>query len=203
VPRAAGLRGTPGKAASLGYFLLIGLGFLALEMGFLQRFILYLAHPVYSAAVVISAFLVFGGLGSMVSRYWGVGPRQVGASAAAGVVVLGAVYLMHLDEWLAATQGEPMAVRFLIAAGFAAPLAFAMGHMLPSGMRQVGWSAPTVVPWAWAVNGTASVIATVGTPLAAMHIGFRWLGLAALACYMAACFVAWRLPQRQEPFVMP
>ncbi|MFO8013620.1 MAG: hypothetical protein R6X20_09985 [Phycisphaerae bacterium] len=197
VPRAAGLRGTPGKAASLAYFLLIGLGFLALEMGFLQRFILYLAHPVYSAAVVISAFLVFGGLGSLVSRFWGVGPRQVGASAAAGVVVLGAVYLMHLDEWLAATQGEPMAVRFLFAAGFAAPLAFAMGHMLPSGMRQVGWAAPTVVPWAWAVNGTASVIATVGTPLAAMHVGFRRLGLVALVCYMAACLVAWRLPQQQ------
>ena len=196
VPRAAGLRGTPGKAASLGYFLLIGLGFLALEMGFLQRFILYLAHPVYSAAVVISAFLVFGGLGSMVSRYWGVGPRQVGASAAAGVVVLGAVYLMHLDEWLAATQGEPMAVRFLIAGAFAAPLAFAMGHMLPSGMRQVGWSAPAVVPWAWAAGGTASVIATVGTPLAAIHVGFRWVGLVALACYAAACLVAWRLPQQ-------
>jgi hypothetical protein len=199
LPRAAGVRGTTGKTASLAYFLLIGLGFLALEMGFLQRFILYLAHPVYSAAVVISAFLVFGGAGSLVSRTWGVGPRQVGASAAAGVVVLGAVYLMHLDDWLAATQGEPMAVRFLIAAGLVAPLAFAMGHMLPSGMRQIGWAAPTVVPWAWAVNGTASVIATVAAPLAAMHVGFRRLGLAALVCYMAACLVAWRLPQREPP----
>jgi len=198
LPRAAGLRGTPGKAASLAYFLLIGLGFLALEMGFLQRFILYLAHPVYSAAVVISAFLVFGGLGSLLSRYWGVGPRQVGAAAAAAVVVLGAIYLMHLDEWLAATQGQPMAVRFLTAAGLIAPLAFAMGHMLPSGMRQVGTAAPAVVPWAWAVNGLASVIATVGTPLAAMHVGFRHLGLAALVCYMVACLVAWRLPQAAD-----
>ena len=198
VPRAAGLRGTPGKAASLAYFLLIGLGFLALEMGFLQRFILYLAHPVYSAAVVISAFLVFGGVGSLVSRCWGVGPRQVAVSAAAGVVVLGAVYLMHLDAWLAATQGASMTVRFLVAAGLVAPLAFAMGHMLPSGMRQVGWAAPAMVPWAWAAGGTASVIATVGTPLAAIHVGFRWVGLVALVCYMAACLVAWRLPQRQR-----
>jgi len=203
VPRAAGLRGTEGKAASLGYFLLIGLGFLALEMGFLQRFILYLAHPVYSAAVVIAAFLVFGGAGSLLSRCWGVGPRQVGAAAAAGVVAVGAVYLMHLDTWLAATQGQPMPVRFLVAAGLVAPLAFAMGHMLPSGMRQVGWAAPTVVPWAWAVNGTASVIATVGTPLAAMHVGFRHLGLAALACYVAASLVAWRLPQREMEMTKP
>jgi len=199
VPRAAGLRGVAGKGASLAYFLLIGLGFLALEVGFLQRFILYLAHPVYSAAVVISAFLVFGGLGSLVSRYWGVGPRQVGVAAAAGVVSLGAVYLVHLDGWLAATQGASVTVRFLIAAGLVAPLAFAMGHMLPSGMRQVGWAAPTVVPWAWAVNGTASVIATVAAPLAAMHVGFRWVGLAALACYMAACVTAWRLPQQARP----
>jgi len=198
-PRAAGLGEATGKAASLAYFLFIGLGFLALEMGFLQRFILYLAHPVYSAAVVIAAFLVFGGAGSLVSRCWGVGPRQVGAAAAAGVVAVGAVYLMHLDTWLAATQGQPMPVRFLLAAGLVAPLAFAMGHMLPSGMRQVGWAAPAVVPWAWAVNGTASVIATVGTPLAAMHVGFRRLGLAALACYMAASLVAWRLPQSRQP----
>jgi hypothetical protein len=198
VPRAAGLRGVPGKRASMAYFLLIGLGFLALEMGFLQKFILYLAHPVYSAAVVISAFLVFGGLGSLVSRWWGIGPRQTGAAAAGGVVCLGAVYLMHLDGWLAATQGASMAVRFVVAAGFVAPLAFGMGHMLPSGMRQLGAAAPTVVPWAWAVNGVASVVATVGTPLAAMHVGFRRLGLASLACYALACFVAWRLPQ-EEP----
>ena len=196
VRRAGELRTTPGRWPALLYFLLIGLGFLMLEMGFLQRFILYLASPVYAAAVVISSFLVFGGVGSLVSRWWGIGPRQVAAAAAAGVVVIGAVYLMRLDGWLEVTQGRPMAVRFLVAAAFIAPLALAMGHVFPSGMRQVGAAALPLVPWVWAVNGVASVVATVGTPLAAMNLGFRRLGLAALVCYMVVCLVAWRLPQR-------
>ncbi|MBL7141241.1 MAG: SAM-dependent methyltransferase [Planctomycetes bacterium] len=198
-PRAGELRSAPRKAAGLAYFLLIGLGFMALEMGFLGRLMLYLADPVYAAAAVISSFLVFGGIGSLASRAWPLAPRQVASVAAAAVVAIGTAYLLRLDAWLAATQGEAMPVRFLVAAAFVAPLAVAMGHLFPSGLRQVGLAAPAVVPWAWAVNGVASVIATVAAPLAAMHVGFARVGLVALGCYAAAGVLAWWLPERRPP----
>jgi len=197
VPRAGALRGAPRKAVGLAYFLLIGLGFMALEMGFLGRLTLYLADPVYAAAAVIASFLVFGGIGSLLSRAWPLSPRQVAPAAAAAVLAIGATYLLRLDVWLAATQGEAMAVRFLVAAGFIAPLAIAMGHLFPSGLSQVSLAAPAVVPWAWAVNGVASVVATVAAPLAAMHVGFARVGLVALGCYAAAGVLAWWLPQRR------
>jgi len=196
-PRAGALRGAPRKAVGLAYFLLIGLGFMALEMGFLGRLMLYLADPVVAAAAVIASFLVFGGVGSLLSRAWPLGPRQVASASAAAVLAIGTIYLLYLDAWLAAAQGEAMPVRFLVAAGLIAPLAVAMGHLFPSGLRQVGLAAPAVVPWAWAVGGVASVIATVATPLAAMHVGFARVGLAALGCYAAAGVLAWWLPERR------
>ncbi|MDP6368145.1 MAG: hypothetical protein QF615_00950, partial [Planctomycetota bacterium] len=70
---------------------ILGLGFMGLEMAFLQRFILYLAHPIYSAAAVIAGFLIFAGAGSRISRCWPWRPKAVAAGAAAVVVLLSIV----------------------------------------------------------------------------------------------------------------
>ena len=50
-----------------GYFLALGLGFMAIEIPLLQRFTLFLSHPLYAAAIVLSAFLAFAGLGARFS----------------------------------------------------------------------------------------------------------------------------------------
>jgi hypothetical protein len=186
------------KAATLGYFLALGVGFMLLEMGFLAKLILYLAHPIYSAAVVICAFLLFAGIGSQLSGRWRGPPRLVGTIAAAAVVAMAAVLLFVLDGWLALTQAAPLAVRFGIAAATIAPLAFAMGHLMPTGLRQIGVSAPALVPWAWAVNGFASVGATVAAPLIAMHLGFSRLTWMAIVCYAAAAALVNLLPTPQH-----
>ncbi|RZV32778.1 MAG: SAM-dependent methyltransferase, partial [Chromatiales bacterium] len=55
-------RGTGARMG--GYFLLLGFAFLFIEMAFIQKFILFLSHPLYSVAVVLSSFLVFAGVGS-------------------------------------------------------------------------------------------------------------------------------------------
>lgn len=190
--RAGPLRRTRGKAVTLGYFLLLGIGFMFLEMGFLQRLILYLAHPVYSAAVVIGSFLVFSGVGSMLSGRWARGGRT---ARVAGVVVAGAalLYLVSLDGWLGLTLGRSMGLRMTVAAITIAPLAVAMGHLFPLGLRQVAGDRPALVPWAWAVNGFASVVATVAAPVVAMSIGFSRLVIVAAVCYAAAAWLAVRL----------
>jgi len=197
LPLAPGLRaltGVRGRAATLGYFLLLGAGFMLLEMGFLQKLILYLAHPIYSAAVVIASFLVFGGLGSRLSQSWSPGARRVGTYAAGAIVCISIVYVFILDRWLGLTQTQPVAIRFLLAAGTIAPLALAMGHMFPTGLRLVGAAEGALVPWAWAVNGFASVVATVAAPLVAMHVGFSRLTIVAVVCYALAGMLCRALP---------
>lgn len=196
IPGIRALRSVPGRAASLGYFLAIGAGFMLLEMAFLQKLILYLGHPIYSAAVVIAGFLAFAGAGSLVSGHWPLAPRHVAMAAGAVVAAVAAVYLATADSWLGPSQSAAMGVRLLIAVATVAPLAFAMGHMLPAAMRQVSIPAGPIVPWAWAVNGFASVAATVAAPLLAMEIGFAKVILIAVACYLAAAGLAALLPKQ-------
>jgi len=197
LPLAPGVRSltnAPRKAATLGYFLLLGAGFMLLEMGLLQKLILYLSHPIYSAAVAIASFLIFAGLGSQLSRYWPMSGRRLAGVAAGAVVAIALLYLLGMDGWLRLTQSRPIAIRALIAAATIAPLAFAMGHMLPAGLRRVSVAAPNVVSWAWAANGFASVAATVAAPLLAMNVGFRLLVVAAVGCYAAAGLLFTFLP---------
>src|SRR5262249_7374095 len=61
--------GTPARSLAQValYFTAIGLGFMFIEIAFIQKFILFLGHPLYAVAVVLCAFLVFAGLGSRYS----------------------------------------------------------------------------------------------------------------------------------------
>jgi len=202
-PRAGALAGVPGRAATMGYFVLLGAGFMFLEMGFLQKLILYLAHPVYAAAAAISSFLVFGGLGSYLSGRWQTRPVTVIRRAAAIVVGLAVLYAVFLDPWLALTQPQAGWVRFLVGCLTIAPLATAMGHLFPAGLVRAGGASVALVPWAWAANGFASVAATVAAPLVAMEIGFLRLVLIAAAGYALAGLLASRLPGPDSPARAP
>ena len=195
-PRRTALRGTTGRSRVMLYFFLLGTGFMLLEMGFLQKLILYLAHPIYSAAAVIAAFLVFAGMGSQLSQRWNRRASSAARGAAFGLTAAGCLYLLWLDPWLALTQSWALAPRFAVATLTIAPLALAMGHLFPMGLRRVSMAVPDLVPWSWAVNGFASVLATASAPLLAMSIGFSKLILAALACYLAAGVLFYLLPQR-------
>jgi hypothetical protein len=197
-PWAGALRGRGGRAATLGFFLLLGAGFMLLEMSFLQRLVLYLGHPIYSAAAVISGFLVFAGLGSQASRHWPAAPRKLGLAAGLAVAALALAYLLGMDGWLSLSRAEPVGVRFAIAVLTVAPLAAAMGHVFPTGLRQVAAARPQLVPWAWAANGFASVVATVSAPLLAMHLGFGAVSLIAVGCYAAAAGLCTMLPARAQ-----
>ncbi len=52
------------------YFAAIGTAFMFIEIAFIQKFILFLHHPLYAVSVVLCAFLVFAGLGSLLSARW-------------------------------------------------------------------------------------------------------------------------------------
>ncbi len=193
VPRMRGLRSARGKGLTLAYFLLLGAGFMLLEMGFLQKLILYLSHPIYSAATVIAGFLVFAGLGSRLNGSWPGSAGRTITFASAAIVCIALAYVFALDAWLELTQAKPLWVRFGIAAATIAPLAFAMGHLFPLGLQKIAVTEPALVPWAWAVNGFASVAATVAAPLLAMSIGFSLLTAMAIACYALAGLLGRRL----------
>ena len=192
--RRRNVRRAPGKAATAGYFLLLGAGFMLLEMGLLHKLVLHLAHPIYAASAVITAFVLFAGAGSWLSSRWAAPPRRVAAVAGLAVVAVSLVYLLGLDSWLTAARGMSLAARLVWASLAIAPLAAAMGHLFPLGLRRVGSTTPALVPWAWAVNGFASVVATIGASALAMEVGFHAVIAIAAGCYALAAGLALRLP---------
>ena len=197
LPRLRSLSPNATSVVSLTYFLMLGIGFMLLEMSLLQKLILYLAHPVYAASASISSFLIFAGVGSRVSRAWSGRFRKLASVAAVATALLGLGLAAWVDEWLALTQAQPVLLRFVIAALTIAPLAFAMGHLFPLGLRHVRRSAPSLAPWAWGVNGCAGVAATIGTPILAMQIGFSRVVWIAAGCYLLAGLLA-RAMDRHE-----
>lgn len=158
------------------YFGSIGLGFLFIEIAFMQRLTLFLGHPLYAIAVVLASFLVFGGFGSGASARLDT-RRAPLLVAALAVMVLIVVRFLPL--------GLPDAVKIATSIALVAPLAFVMGMPFPLGLRSL---AMDDIPWAWGINGTASVIASMLATLVAVHFGFSVLVLLAAALYVCASF---------------
>lgn len=171
------------------YFLALGLGFMAIEIPLLQRFTLFLSHPAYAAAVVLAAFLVFAGFGARYSR-------RLAASARwpfVAIMTIALLYVAVLPPLLAALMGLSQAAKVLATIALVAPLAFCLGMPFPLGLAAVARrsASPTnagaaLVPWAWAINGFASVIATLGAALLAIHWGHSAVVLLAAILYAIA-----------------
>ena len=171
-----------------GYFLALGLGYIFIEMGFIHRFSLLLGNPLYAAAVVFAGFLCFSGAGSMAAG--SLAQRHTGqrlVSWAVFAIICWAILLMAILHW---RSGWLIALnnllRMVLIVAMVGPLAFCMGFCFPTGLRMVGASSSSLVPWAWAVNGFGSVTGAVGGTVLAVSIGFTWLVVLALILYLAA-----------------
>ncbi len=170
------------------YFLALGLGFMAVEIPFLQRFTLFLGHPAVAAAVVLAAFLVCAGLGARFAARLAAGARWPFAA----IVALALLYAAALPPLLAALMPLAFGWKILVALLLIAPLAFCLGMPFPLGLAAVAARGEALVPWAWGINGFASVVATLLATLLAIHWGQTAVVLLAAGLYALA---AWRFPR--------
>ncbi len=167
----------------LFYFLCIGLGFMFVEIALIQRFLLFLSHPVISVTVVISVFLIFAGLGSLFCSRYKSGQARVLRRSIALFVGIMLLYLLLVPSLLTVLAGMTLTIRVMVVAGLLAPIAFLMGMPFPLGLSLLVGQYPHWVPWAWGINGCASVISTVLATLLALHFGFIVVILLALLFY--------------------
>jgi hypothetical protein len=58
-----------------------------------------------------------------------------------------------------------------------------MGMPFPTGMMRLASTNPDAIPWAWAINGFASVVGAVLATLLAIHLGFAVVILLAVLIY--------------------
>ena len=174
------------KLRLLPYFGLLGIGFIVMEIGLIQRFVLFLGHPVYSLTVVLFTFLLGAGLGSALSRQIA-DPTRAARVGLVGTIVLGLLYAVVLPVTLGSGLGLDRPVRIVISFAILLPLAVLMGMPLPSGIRVLsGGDDESVIPWAWGMNGAASVVGSATAVLLALTIGFTGVTVVAALIYSGA-----------------
>jgi spermidine synthase len=191
--------GMSGVGRLVLYFAGIGLGFMLLEMPLMQRFILFLGHPTYALAVVLFSLLLFSGLGSLSTQgLFGERLRTRRRMALIGVLVLGAVYLVALPVTLVQLIGLPLGLRILVTVLLLAPLGLFMGMPFALGVTFARESEhAALIPWLWAVNGSASVLSSVLAVVLATTLGFKSAMAAGLIAYALVLVI--QLSFRQTP----
>jgi hypothetical protein len=192
-------RAERGTFRVLLYFGALGLGYMLLEIYLIQRLVFFLAEPIFSSSVVITAMLVLSGIGSLAAGRPGrrgpagrpgrpgagsaprplIGARAAGSLgrrrvvlAAAGIGVSVAFYLFGLSPLLNALLFLPMAAKLIIAILVVAPAAFCLGIFFPTGLSSLSRRRPALIPWAWGVNGALSVTGSVLARLISISAGF-------------------------------
>ena len=167
------------------YFSALALGFLFLEIFGIERASAFLDDRAAGFSLVLSAMLVFSGLGSFCAARLGRNPQRAVALAALAVAVWAAV-LVLLGPVLLAGGTAPDALKAVLVVLAMAPVSFAMGLPFPLGLEQAGQKFS--LAWAWGLNGAFSVVATPLANLLLRNIGLHAvLGGAVLFYALAAC----------------
>lgn len=191
---STGKQGTA-KWRVCSYFLSLGIGFMLIEMAFIQKFLLLLSYPTYAVAVVLCAFLVFAGLGSFYS------PRvsQISQKFRAHIVIplviiilslIAFAYLLLLTPIFDHFIASPDPLKIAVSVALIAPLAFFMGMPFPLGIEQLRTNQPHLIAWAWGINGFASVVGAILAVCLAIALGFNAVILIAIAVYVAGAWFA-------------
>jgi hypothetical protein len=183
---------------ALFYFVAVGLGYILVEIAFIQRFVLFLGHPTYALTVVIFLLMLSSGAGSLYSRLWL--PRADMAWLPLLLVVVALLAdVVFLPSRLAALVGLAFGFRLIISAVLLVPLGFVMGMPFPTGLRALAAAASkesseessdNAVEWAWAMNAAASVLGSVLAMVIAIQFGLTiTLACGAIAYLLALAFV--------------
>jgi len=160
------------------YFAAIGLAFMMVEIGQLERLIVFLGHPIYGLTVVLFVLLLASSLGSLMSDRFGKYIWLLPLLLIAFVAGSPAVTNRFVSEstWL----------RITISAAMLFPSGFFMGMAFPVGMKKARLQDGAPTAWYWGINGAFSVISSVLAVVVAVFWGVTATLLVGVASYVVA-----------------
>jgi hypothetical protein len=181
---AGSLRELPGKWAVVVYFGLVGLGYMFIEIVLLQKLTVFLGGPTYSMGLTLCSLLFFTGVGAGLSRFLRSSTRRPLLAILGLLLAALGAELLFLRLGVPALLGLGHLSRCLVAVGVIAPVGLLLGFPFPTGLRIVNSADARLVPWAFGVNGCASVLGGMLCVLVSMQFGLS------LAWAVAACLYA-------------
>ncbi|HEA68694.1 MAG TPA: hypothetical protein ENI07_18030 [Desulfobacterales bacterium] len=188
--REASLKNTglsdKGVLRSAMLFSMLGMGFMLIEISLIQRFVLFLGHPVLSLAVLLCSLLGGAGMGSLCSGRFAPDKTDRGIAVSSlfiAVMVIGYAFLLPIvfNQLL----GLDLVIRVFASVFLLIPIGFLIGIPFPLGIRRLkARSLENHIPWMWGINGVSSVLGSVMTIVIAISFGFTEALLVSAGCYL-------------------
>lgn len=185
LPLRSAIRGSekPYIAAGTSWFLLIGLGFMLLEIALLQRMSIFLGHPVYGLGVVLFSLVFFTGLGSLLA-----GRIQLLSSTRRNIwivttALLALILSVATGPIFSLFSESALFLRGIVCVMLAMPLGILLGFGFPTGMALVQAIDPRPSAWFWGINGAAGVMGSAVAVALNIAIGLNWTIIIGGLCY--------------------
>jgi hypothetical protein len=186
IPLRHAVRDVGGKLTVGGtlYFLLIGIGFMMIEIGLLQRMSVFLGHPVYSLSVLLFTLILATGIGSFVSD---IVPLDSRPRFLIWALFTG-TYVAALPYWLSsvflAFDSANLLSRAILCIVTIAPAGLLLGFGFPTGMRLISAIDRRPTPWFWGVNGAAGTLASTVAVASSIAFGIGTTLMIGATCYV-------------------
>src|ERR671910_2109166 len=187
------------------FAIFIGVGFMILEVTFIQKFLLLLGTPIMALTVILFTILLSSGIGSYISgKIFSTRPHRAVLTSVpilAGIII---IYFIYLQQIIESSISMELPYRIALTFGLLFPAGFLMGFQFPSLIKMSSLisiqnkndvvlqydnyrdSKNNNTTLLWGINIVASVIGTVLAAISAMIIGFNGNLLIGLCMYLGA-----------------
>ncbi|MCF7914551.1 MAG: hypothetical protein K9L66_05235, partial [Spirochaetaceae bacterium] len=165
-------------------FGMIGFGYMLVEIGVLQKFIVFWHHQTLALTVVLAVILVSSGVGSLISAH--IKSAKVLALVAGVISLLAITSSVVLGPLLIQLEGSSGPLKLLITLLLTAPLFLPMGMPFPYLLRSTTKlsSGKTLYPWMIGFNSITTLGGGVLSMIIAMSVGYISVLLAGAVCYI-------------------
>lgn len=175
------------------FVIFIGLGFMFLEITFIQKFLLLLGTPIMALTVILFSILLSSGIGAYLSgRLFHKNPYKAVVVSIPLLVGIVLAYYGLLQGIIDSAIILQLPQRIMLTFALLSPAGLLMGFQFPSITRMAsthsnqGEHTDENITLLWGVNVIASVIATVLTAISSMVIGFNGNLLLGAGLYLGA-----------------
>jgi predicted membrane-bound spermidine synthase len=176
------------------YFAALGMGFILIELGLMQKLILLLGNPTLTFAILLFTLLLSSGAGSLLSSRLIRNNTRNLTFVIIGIAALGLLYVTLLPSAIYSVISQPLQAKVAVSVMVLAPIGFLMGMPLPTGIRLLKINWPEYIPWMWAVNGAFSVLGAVLSVIIAIMYGSSEAMILGISIYIVALGIslAWK-----------
>jgi predicted membrane-bound spermidine synthase len=175
------------------FVIFIGLGFMFLEITFIQKFLLLLGTPIMALTVILFSILLSSGIGAYLSgRLFHKNPYKAVVVSIPLLVGIVLAYYGLLQGIIDSAIILQLPQRIMLTFALLSPAGLLMGFQFPSITRMAsthsnqGEHSDENITLLWGINVIASVIATVLTAISSMVIGFNGNLLLGAGLYLGA-----------------